>query len=83
MIPLTFQFFFGRFSFRRFGLRPLLHDRNRYEIRPLHDRVVVKRLEGEEKNAKGTRFDTTTSLPFDPRGPIAAGLDRSSRCLHA
>jgi hypothetical protein len=30
-----------------------------------------------EDDPKGTRFDTTTSLPFDPRGPIAAGLDRS------
>jgi hypothetical protein len=32
-----------------------------------------------EDDAKGTRFDTTTSLPFDPPGTIAAGLYDGSR----
>ena len=35
-------------------------------IRPLHDRVVVKRLEAEEKTASGIVFENIQKVVIDP-----------------
>jgi hypothetical protein len=35
--------------------------------------AALSAMSAAEDDAKGTRFDMTTSLPFDPPGTIAAG----------
>jgi len=45
-------------------------------IRPLHDRVVVKRLEAEHKTVSGIVIPGTAAEKPDPGKVIAAGAGR-------
>jgi chaperonin GroES len=56
------------------------------KIRPLHDRILVKRLDEESKTAGGLFIpDTAKEKPFKPKSSLLAlaSVTKTARSLHS